>query len=338
MAIHHVLSVTDITRQEAEALFELASLLKKRKVRVSSPLSGKTLGLVFQKPSVRTRLSFEIGMHQLGGRCVYLGPEDIQQGQRPPLKEAAPRPSGQWLRKKDASPQPSGQRESAKDMARVLSRYVDGIVARTFAHKEVVELAQWATVPVINGLSDVHHPCQALSDLFTITEHFGHVRGLKIAYVGDGNNVCHSLMHGCGLLGAILTVATPRQYPPDPHILQEAQSAAKRSGGKIAWTTNPREAAQGVSVLYTDVWVSMGQEGQRRQRLKAFAAYQVNRSLVALADKRYVVMHCLPAHRGEEISDEVLDSPHSIVYDQAENRLHFQKAILLWLLRGARKR
>ena len=310
MAIHHILSVTDLTSQEITALFELTSLLKKRKVRVSQPLAGKTLGLVFQKPSVRTRLSFEVGMAQLGGRCIYLGPEDIQQGQR----------------------------ESAKDIARVLSRYVDGIVARTFSHRDLVEQAQWATVPVINGLSDVHHPCQALSDLFTILEHFGQVQGLKIAYIGDGNNVCHSLMHGCALLGAKLMVATPPKYQPHPAIVQEARLASKRSGGTLTLTTHPKEAAAGASVIYTDVWVSMGQEGQRKPRLKAFAPYQVDRQLVALADKRYVVMHCLPAHRGEEVTDEVLDSPHAIVYDQAENRLHLQKAMLLWLLRGARKR
>jgi len=310
MAIHHVLAVTDLSRQELEALFELTALLKKRKVRVSQPLAGKTLGLIFEKPSVRTRLSFEVGMSQLGGRCVYLGPEDIQQGQR----------------------------ESAKDTARVLSRYVDGIVARTFTHRDVVGFAQWATVPVINGLSDVHHPCQALGDLFTITEHFGQLRPLKIAYVGDGNNVCHSLMHGCALLGARLAVATPPKYQPHPAIVQEARLAAKRSGGSLTLTTHPKEAVAGASVLYTDVWVSMGQESERRQRVKHFASYQVNRQLAALADKQYVVMHCLPAHRGEEITDEVLDSPRSIVYEQAENRLHVQKAMLLWLLRGARRR
>ncbi len=310
MALHHVLAVTDLSRQEIEALFELTALLKKRKVRVSQPLAGKTLGLVFQKPSVRTRLSFEVGMSQLGGRCVYLGPEDIQQGQR----------------------------ESAKDMARVLSRYVDGIAVRTFAHRDAVEFAQWATVPVINGLSDVHHPCQALSDLFTIQEHFGQLASLKIAYVGDGNNVCHSLLHGCALLGAKLVVATPAKYPPHPAILQEARLAAKRSGGSITLTTKPKEAVTGAAVIYTDVWVSMGQEAERKARVKVFTPYQVNRQLVALADKKYVVMHCLPAHRGEEITDEVLDSPHAIVYDQAENRMHLQKAILLWLLRGARKR
>ena len=307
MAIHHLLSLTDLSRQEIEALFELTSLLKKRKVRVSQPLAGKTLGLVFQKPSVRTRLSFEVGMYQLGGQCAYLGPEDIQQGQR----------------------------ESAKDMARVLSRYVNGIAARTFAHRDVVELARWATVPVINGLSDTHHPCQALADLYTILEHFGSLKGLKIAYVGDGNNVCHSLMHGCALLGATLTVATPRQFPPQPAVVEEARHAAKQAGGTVTVTTDPKAAVAGASVIYTDVWVSMGQARPKAQ-LKAFAPFQVNKTLVALADKRHIVMHCLPAHRGEEITDEVLDSPHSVVYDQAENRLHIQKAILLWLLRGAR--
>ena len=309
MAVHHLLSLMDLTKQEIEALFELTALLKKKKVRVSAPLAGKTLGLVFQKPSVRTRLSFEIGMYQLGGQCVYLGPEDIQQGQR----------------------------EAAKDVARVLSRYVDGIAARTFAHQNVGELAQWATVPVINGLSDTHHPCQALADLFTIRERFGQLKSPKIAYFGDGNNVCHSLMHGCALLGANLTVATPSHHQPQPAIIAEARLAAKRSGGRITLTTNPKDAAKGASVLYTDVWVSMGQSRTKAQ-LKAFAPFQLNRQLVALADKRYLAMHCLPAHRGEEITDDVLDSPHSVVFDQAENRLHIQKAVLLWLLRGARTR
>lgn len=321
MAIHHLLSLTDLTRQEIEALFELTTLLKKRKVRVSQPLAGKTLGLVFQKPSVRTRLSFEVGMYQLGGQCAYLGPEDLGQGQRLPREEAGPRTSV--------------QREAAKDLARVLSRYVNGIAARTFAHRDVVELAQWATVPVINGLSDTHHPCQALADLYTVLEHFGSLKSLKIAYVGDGNNVCHSLMHGCALLGASLTVATPRQFPPQPAVVEEARHAVTRAGGALTVTTDPKAAVTGASVVYTDVWVSMGQQRPKAQ-LKAFAPFQVNKALVGLADKRHLVMHCLPAHRGQEITDEVLDSPHSVVYDQAENRLHIQKAILLWLLRGAR--
>lgn len=321
MAIHHLLSLTDLSRQEVEALFELTALLKKRKVKVHEPLAGKTLGLVFQKPSVRTRLSFEIGMYQLGGQCAYLGPEDIQQGQRLPQKGAGPRAFA--------------QRESAKDMARVLSRYVNGIAARTFAHRDVVELAQWATVPVINGLSDTHHPCQALADLFTILEHFGSLKSLKVAYVGDGNNVCHSLMHGCALLGVTLAVATPRQFPPQPAVVEEARLAAKRSGGALTVATDPAAAVAGASVVYTDVWVSMGQQRPKGQ-LKAFVPFQVNKALTARADTRHVVMHCLPAHRGVEITDEVLDSPHSVVYDQAENRLHIQKAILLWLLRGAR--
>lgn len=309
MAIHHLLSMTDLTRHEIEALFELTTLLKKRKVKVHQPLAGKTLGLLFEKPSVRTRLSFEIGMYQLGGQCAYLGPEAIQQGQR----------------------------ESAKDMARVVCRYVDGIAARTFSHKHAVELAQWSTVPVINGLSDTHHPCQALADFFTIQEHFGHLTGVKIAYIGDGNNVCHSLIHAAALLGVPLTVATPAAYQPAPAIVEEARRLAKRSGATLTLTSDPKAAAKGAAVIYTDVWVSMGQE-RSAKRMKTFAAYQVNRHLVALADKRYVVMHCLPAHRGEEITDDVLDSPHSIVFDQAENRLHIQKAILLWLLRGAKKR
>lgn len=308
MAAHHLLSVMDLRREEIEALFELTTLLKKRAVRVSHPLAGKTLGIIFQKPSVRTRLAFEIGMYQLGGQCVYLGPEDIQHGRR----------------------------EAAKDVARVLSRYVDGIAARTFAHRDVMELAQWATVPVINGLSDVHHPCQALADLFTVREQLGRIQGVKIAYVGDGNNVCHSLMHGCALLGAALTIASPRQCQPHPAIVEEARLAAKRTGGVLTLTTRPEEAARGAAVLYTDVWVSMGQEHQQRARVKALTPYQLNRRLLALADKSSLVMHCLPAHRGEEISDEVLDSPHSIVYDQAENRLHVQKAVLLWLLRTPR--
>jgi ornithine carbamoyltransferase len=245
-------------------------------------------------------------MAQLGGRSLYIGPVEME----------------------------GGRRESPKDLARVLSRYLDGMVARTFEHRDVEELARWSTIPVVNGLSDFTHPCQALSDLFTIQERLGDLRRIRVAYVGDGNNVCHALIETSALLGVHLVVATPARYRPDAEVLHWALPQARRHGSKIILCTDPKEAARQAAVVYTDVWTSMGQEGERSRRRRAFQGFQVNaRFLKAVAPDAFF-MHCLPAHRGEEVSDEVMDSPRSIVYDQAENRLHVQKAILCMLLGG----
>ncbi len=300
----HLLTVRDLTASQIQDLFRTAAQMKKSRSH-PRPLTGKILGLLFQKPSVRTRVSFEVGMAQLGGQSLYIGPVELQEGKR----------------------------EGVKDLARVLSRYLDGIVARTFAHSDVEGLARWATVPVINGLSDFSHPCQALSDLFTIQERFGRLKGICVGYVGDGNNVCHSLMSGCALMGIHLTIATPPRYRPDPQQIRWARSQASKSGAKIEWTDDPKKAVRGAQVVYTDVWTSMGQERERAKRRSDFRGFQVNDTLLRLADRKGVFMHCLPAHRGEEVTDPVMDSRRSIVYDQAENRLHVQKAILIRLLK-----
>jgi ornithine carbamoyltransferase len=247
----------------------------------------------------------------MGGRSLYIGPVELQ----------------------------NGKRESAKDVACVLSRYLDGIIARTFRHEDLVEMARWAGIPVVNGLSDVEHPCQALADGFTVWEKFGKVRGVRIAWVGDGNNVCHSLMLLAALLGAHLKMACPSGYGPRRDLLRWAKERAARSGGSIGTTASAEEAASGAQVVYTDVWASMGQERERAKRGKIFAGYQVNSKLMAHAHTQALFMHCLPAHRGEEVTDEVMDSRRSIVYDQAENRLHVQKAVLLsWTARGGKAR
>jgi len=298
-----LLSLQDVTAGEIERLLGLAASLKRRP-RSQRPLAGKTLALVFQKPSTRTRVSFEVGIYQLGGLPIYLGPDDIQ----------------------------LGVREEVRDVARTLSRYVDGIVMRTFNQAQVEEMARYASVPVINGLSDQEHPCQALSDLFTLRERFGKLAGLTLGYIGDGNNVLHSLLEGCSLVGTHVQFATPNGYAPQASTVRFASAHARRSGAKVRRVTEPAEAAQGADVLYTDVWTSMGQEGQSRSRKAAFRGFQINARLLRLAKPKAVVMHCLPAHRGEEITDEVMEGPRSIIFDQAENRLHMQKAILLWLL------
>lgn len=265
------------------------------------PLAGKTLAMIFQKPSARTRISFEIGMFQLGGHALYLSPADIG----------------------------LGKRESVADIARVVSRYCDGIMARVFAHDDVVELAKYASVPVINGLSDLLHPCQVMGDVMTIVEHKGKAEGLTITYVGDGNNVTNSWLNMASMLPMTLRLAIPEGYDPDANILD----LARRSGvSNIEVYRNPLEAMAGTDVIYTDVWASMGQEAEAEARKKVFKDYQVNESLVEAAKKDCVVMHCLPAHRGDEITDTVMDGPHSIVFDQAENRLHIQKAIMIKLM------
>jgi ornithine carbamoyltransferase len=267
-------------------------------------LAGKTLAMVFEKPSLRTRVTFEVGMWQLGGHAVYLGPQDIQMGTR----------------------------ESVGDVARNLERWVSGIMARTFAHGTQQELAAGAGCPVINGLSDLEHPCQVLADLLTMVEHRGRLAGLPVAWVGDGNNVCHSLLLGCAKLGSDLRVATPPGYVPRAAVVSRATEIARATGARIAVGTDPLAAVRGAEVIYTDVWTSMGQEAEGEERRRLFAPFQVNAALLAAAGDEAAVMHCLPAHRGEEITDDVLDGPRSIVLDQAENRLHAQKALLALLL------
>ena len=302
----HFLTLADLTPDQVWHLLDLAHRLKEEwRAGGNAPrLRGKVLGMIFQKPSLRTRVSFDVAMLQLGGHALYLSPNEIQ----------------------------LGVRESIADVARVTSRYVNGIMARVFAHAHVEELAQYATVPVINGLSDYAHPCQILADLFTIHEKRGRLEGLKLAYVGDGNNVCHSLLFGAALTGMHIAVATPPGYEPSPEAVRRAREIAAETGSEIALTRDPHAAVAEADVIYTDVWASMGQEAERERRLKVFPPYQVNAQLVARARPDVMVMHCLPAHRGEEITDEVIDGPHSIVFDQAENRLHAQKAILVELM------
>ncbi len=287
-------------------LLALARALKaERQTGGNRPLlAGRTLGMIFQKPSLRTRVSFEMAMEHLGGHAVYLSPEEIQ----------------------------LGKRESVADVARVLSRYVDAIMARVFAHDDVVALAQWASVPVINGLSDYSHPCQGLADLLTIQEHLGTLAGVRLAYVGDGNNVLASLLFGAALTGMALSAATPPGYAPDPEVVARAEGLARGTGATLRIVTDPAEAVAGAQVVYTDTWTSMGQEAEAAARREAFRGYQVNAALLAGANADVGVMHCLPAHRGEEITDEVADGPHSWLFDQAENRLHAQKAVLVDLL------
>jgi len=293
-----LLRIADLSTQEIEAILALAKRLKDE-LRDGTPhplLAGRTLAMIFEKPSLRTRVTFEVGMVQLGGAAIHLGPGDVR----------------------------LGERESAGDIARNLERWVDLVMARTFLHQSVVDLAAGARVPVINGLSDLHHPCQVLSDCFTLLERRGRLAGLRVAFVGDGNNVVHSWMDAAVRLGFGFVLACPPGYEPDPSIIAEARPHA-------TITHDVEIAARGADVLYTDVWTSMGQEAEAKARRRAFVRYQVNERVVALAGPRALVMHCLPAHRGEEITDAVLDGPQSVVFEQAENRLHVQKAIMCWL-------
>lgn len=299
-------SLADLTPAKLQNLLELARDLKEewRSGGNAPRLQGQVLGMIFQKPSLRTRVSFDVAMLQLGGHALYLSPNEIQ----------------------------LGARESVADVARVTSRYVDGIMARVFTHDHILELAEYSSSPVINGLSDFNHPCQGFTDLFTICEHYGALAGLKLAYVGDGNNVVHSLLFGGALAGMYLAVATPQGYEPDEAIVAQAREMGTDSDVQITLTQEPAEAVAGADVIYTDVWASMGQEDERAKRLETFPPYQVNQALVDAASSDVIVMHCLPAHRGEEITDKVVDGPHSVVFDQAENRLHAQKAILVELM------
>ncbi|OLB05271.1 MAG: ornithine carbamoyltransferase [Candidatus Rokubacteria bacterium 13_2_20CM_69_15_1] len=303
--MRHFLSSADLTRDTALSMFQLAADLKQRwkAGRRGAPLAGRTMVLIFEKPSLRTRVTFEVGIVQLGGRAVHLSGGEIGMGTR----------------------------ESAPDVARNLSRWVDGIAARVYAHATVDALARHATVPVINGLSDFEHPCQALADFFTLWERGLDFGAMRLAWIGDGNNVCHSVIQLGALLGASIVVACPPGFEPDPRVVD----TARRRGGRIEITEDARRAATGADVIYTDVWTSMGQEAERARRQEAFGRYQVNETIVGFAKPAVLVMHCLPAHRGEEITDAILDGPHSIALDQAENRLHAQKAVILTLLGGS---
>ncbi len=297
--------IKDWSVKEMEEIFALAFEVKKAPEKFCAALKGKSLALVFEKPSTRTYVSFQVGMYQLGGNSLYLGPEQAK----------------------------LGVRESVHDVAKTLSRYVDGIVLRTFAHKNVVDMAKYARVPVINGLSDLLHPCQAMADIFTMKEIKGKLKGINLAFVGDGNNVLHSLLYGCAKLGINLFIAAPKGYTPEEKILEEAEVFAKKNGALIKLTREPEEAVRDCEFLYTDVWASMGQEKEYAQRIKDFQGYQLNTKLLAKAKKPPYILHCLPAHRGEEITDAVIDSKKSLVFEQAENRLHVQKAILITLIK-----
>jgi ornithine carbamoyltransferase len=300
-----LLSVAALTADDVWHLIRDAALLKQGKSPVS--LSGKTIALVFEKPSLRTRVSFEMAAIQLSGHAVYLSPVEVG----------------------------LGRREAVPDVARTLSRYVDGIVARTFAHQTVELLAEYARVPVINGLSDHEHPCQALGDMLTIYEKKGRLNGLRLAFIGDGNNVARSLLLASSLVGMDFCIASPAQYGLDQASLDQARMFASRNGARISAVLDPRRAAESADIVYTDVWTSMGQEAEADARRSAFASYQVNAELLALASKEVLFMHPLPAHHGEEIAADLLDHPRSVVFDQAENRLHIQKAILAKVLGGS---
>ncbi|HEU19221.1 MAG TPA: ornithine carbamoyltransferase [Deltaproteobacteria bacterium] len=300
----HFLSILELTPDEIHGLFKLTADLKAKQKsgKAEQLLKGKTLAMIFQKPSARTRVSFEVGMVQLGGHAVYLAPTEIG----------------------------LGKRESAADVARVLSRYTDGMMARLFGHDLIEELARHASVPVINGLTDFNHPCQVLGDIFTILEHRGSLDGLTVAYVGDGNNMVHSWLNAAARLPMTLRLACPGGYDPDPAVVENAVQAGK---SEIVLLRDPQKAVRGADVIYTDVWASMGQEAEAGARKEVFRPFQVNESLVRLAKPDVKVMHCLPAHRGDEITDGVMDGPHSIVFDEAENRLHVQKAIMVMLMK-----
>lgn len=296
------ISIHDFTGEEIELILETGAQLKKEnKSGISHHhLEGKTLGMIFQKASTRTRVAFEVGMYQLGGHALFLSPRDIQ----------------------------LGRGESVQDTAQVLARMLDGIMIRTFDHEEVMELAKWADIPIINGLTDLLHPTQIIGDMMTIKEHKGILRGLKCVFVGDGNNVSHSLLFGGAKVGMDVVVACPTGFEPDTDILSMARQDAQQTGAKLSVMTDPQEAVRDADIIYTDVWASMGQEEQAEEKEAQFLRYQVNRQLMNLAKKDAIVLHCLPAKRGKEITDEIMDGPQSVVFDEAENRLHAHKAIM----------
>jgi ornithine carbamoyltransferase len=295
------LTLLDITAEELQSVIERAFALKAGKNASSCPLIGKSIGIYFEKASTRTRISFQTGIYELGANAIYINPNELQ----------------------------LGRGETVEDTARVLSRYLHGFVMRTFAHTKIKRFAENATIPVINGLTDLHHPCQALADLMTIKEKKGRLKGIRVGYIGDGNNVANSLIEGSLLTGMNLVLACPRGYEPDAGIAENARS----QGAKINMVNDPVNALEGADVIYTDVWVSMGQETGAEKKKKVFKKYQLNKKLLSLARPDAIVMHCLPAHRGEEITDEVMDSSQSVVFDQAENRLHTQKALLEMIIK-----
>ena len=299
-------SLYDLKNEEVEQILKTSELLKSQLLRGEEHplLKGKTLAMIFEKPSTRTRVSFEAGMWQLGGYALYLNAGDLQ----------------------------LGRGETIADTAQTLSRYVNGIMARVFDHQTILDLVRYSTVPVINGLSDFTHPCQSLADLFTIYEKKGRLSGLKLAYIGDGNNVAHSLLFGCSKVGMNITLACPKRYEPNPEVVSKAKEEGQRSGCKVEVTHDPKEAVQSADIVYTDVWASMGKEKEHEKRMKIFKPYQINLKLVKEAKEDYLFMHCLPAHRGEEVTDEVADSKNSVIFDQAENRLHTQKALLALIM------
>ena len=303
-----LISIHDLSAGDVEEILALAADLKARqKAGIPHPLlAGKTLGMIFEKSSTRTRVSFEVGMYQLGGRALFLSSRDLQLGRGEPIA----------------------------DTARVLSRYLDGIMIRTYGHERIEELARWADVPVINALSDLLHPCQALTDLLTIREHKGKLAGLKMAYVGDGNNMTHSLMYAAAKVGMHFAAATPAGYEPNENVVQNARADAAETGASVTLTHDPKEAVRDADVVVTDTWASMGQEAEHDARTAVFRPYQVNRALLAAADRRAVVMHCLPAYRGEEITADVFESFADVIFDEAENRLHVQKAIMALVMGG----
>jgi ornithine carbamoyltransferase len=299
----HFLSMKDVSPAELEEIFRLTTDVKKNPDKYSNALKGKTLGMIFQKSSTRTRVSFEVGMFQLGGHALFLSANDIQ----------------------------IGRGETIADTARVLSRMVNILMARVFAHSIVEDLAKYGSVPVINGLSDFSHPCQAVADYFTLYERWGNLKGRKIAYIGDGNNVCHSLLYGAAILGMHISVASPDGYKPDQSVVSFSSGLAKTMGGSVEVLTDPHVAIADADAVYTDVWASMGQEKEYLERKAVFHDYQINEKLFSLAKKDAIFLHCLPAHRGDEVTDGVIDSPNAAVWDEAENRLHSQKALLLLL-------
>ena len=303
------IEIHDYTAAEVREIFDLARDMKANPSKFSRALEGQTLAMIFEKSSTRTRVSFEVGMFQLGGHALFLSARDIQIGRGEPIY----------------------------DTAKVLSRYVDGIMARTFAHKTITDLAEYSTVPVINGLSDLSHPCQAMTDYFTAWERLGDLKGRKIAYVGDGNNMAHSLMFGASKVGMDIAVATPGGYKPDPEVVAQAKADADAARTKMILTDSMDEAVRGADVVETDVWASMGQEEEAEKRRRDFSGWQVDRRVMSLAKREAIFMHCLPAHRGEEVAAEVIDSKQSVIYDEAENRLHVQKAILHALMKDRKR-
>lgn len=310
MAVHmkgkSLASLDHLTREEIEQILKTSELLKLQLIRGQEHpvLKGKTLAMIFEKPSTRTRVSFEVGMWQLGGYALYLSANDLQ----------------------------LGRGETIADTAQTLSRYVNGIMARVFSHQTILDLIQHSKVPVINGLSDFSHPCQGLADLFTVYEKKGRLDGLKLAYVGDGNNVAHSLIEGGSKFGMEIVLACPKGYEPDPKVVARGKKEAKKWAGEIKVTHDPAEAVKKADIVYADVWASMGKEKEHSERVKILKPYQVNSKLVKGAKEDYIFMHCLPAHRGEEVTDEVADSKNSVIFDQAENRLHTQKALMALIM------